>query len=818
MNIEKGETKIFEFTNEINPSDEVHIKATIYLKDYGEAKIFDNTKIPNKRNLQVKMKWPSKKRIIQGKISFPTSIIEPLYLDLDVSVVNEVTEESVMKLISSSSIGFYNFDENLKNLSVSTKNVMELKNQKWEAGLEGVYMKEFHDHNEISGKKLYKMDNITLLTYYIPPELKTYLIHLQCTDHILERHWIYNHLLKAERPDVTPLHLQLDSDYRDEYHALYDYLTPHIEIEFNSTLIYKIKTFLKVCHRENFLYIFPLLDVDFSIKDIAELESNSKYYRSGHNEMTTNGKLECSSTGVNLPLCNQINLSFKCSSEDVDYYRGPWVANMTFENDNRNNVIDILNVKLRANYEKLRETRKSLNDDFGNNNIVGDILNTVEGDHLMKHSYNLEYNLRRKSANDDNNLKNKAVNGSYMFTKMFESWDFFEISDQHQWSQIDNGNLYIWTNLMNHTTDINQTSESATFSSQYVSLGEEESNNNITWMELRSSLDSNGFGLLQNILLQPSTLLNTYEGTINADLLIKTEFSPVKTFRVLVSHDHNKNENEDDESTKYDTLSELNVILNEKEISCTNFLKAVEGKMMGIGNTFMGKCRSVDGISDVTVKTFVVCPKNILDISQDNLVHVDVSSSWTNKDDDDTDLRISNDLIYGPTTSGLPMIRLTYAENSTDIDVGKNGSIFIFQNVANMEMTEELRLTETVISDSLDVLSFTQTSLQGISQQIVDDYFNVTNLNDIQVDSGPKWRDYNINVRSNIVIQGNSSNSQFNTKWFGFEERLYHCQSLYQICTDNGTNSTDHLIDTSNYCNLAILPAKNLAYALLQRI
>ncbi|ODN04731.1 hypothetical protein Ocin01_01863 [Orchesella cincta] len=797
MNIQKGEIKVFEFKNEINPADEVPIKGTIYLKDYGEAKFFDNTKVSNRRNLQVKVKWPSKERLIQGRISFPTSLEEPLYLDLDVLVVSEVNEETVMK------------------------NAMELKNRKWEAGLECVFVKETQNYyDKTSLKKFYRKSNYTLLTYYIPPGLQRYLVEIQSQDYSARQKESYNYLFKAGRPDVTPLHIQLGLESDEKYKVIISYTDDHPEIERSATSILNKVSSLKVCHKDNFLYIFPKLEIDLFVQNFVQMEQNYTNYHSGRNEFTNIGKVGCSSVGIYLPLCNEINMSYKFNSEHADYYEGPWVANMTIENDNKNSDIDSLNLKLQANYETVREERKTTEDNnYGDFNMVTVFLSTVRADQLMKDSYNLDYNLRSRSA-DGENVNTKLVNGTYVFTKMFESLDFFEFSDEHQWSQLDNGNLYIWTNLVNHTTDINQTSESATFSSQYVSLGEEESSNNITWMQLRSTLDSNGFGLLKNIILQPTAFLNTYEGTVNADFLIKTEFSPVKTFRVLLSHDHNKSENEDDESSKYDTLSKLNVILNEREISCTNSLTAADGKIVGIGNTFNGECRSVDGVYEyVTVKTFVVCPKNVLDTSEDNLVHVDVSSSWTNEDDDDTEIRISNDIIYGPTTNGVMMARLAYFENSSEVDVGRNGSIFIYQNVANMEMTRELRLTETVISDSLNVLSFTQTSLQGISQQIVDDYFNVTNLNEVQTsdttESGQVWVDYNIDVRSNIVNQGNSSNSHFKVKWLGFEERLFHCQSFYQTCSDNGINSTDNQIDTSNYCNLAIFPAKHVLYTLV---
>ncbi len=124
------------------------------------------------------------------------------------------------------------------------------------------------------------------------------------------------------------------------------------------------------------------------------------------------------------------------------------------------------------------------------------------------------------------------------------------------------------------------------------------------------------------------------------------------------------------------------------------------------------------------------------------------------------------------------------------------------------------------MSDNLNEVSFTEFSLQSLSQQIVDDYYDggthggfVTKLS--VNDNDQVWHDYNFEIQSRTVMQVNSSNILFTAKLIGFEEKIFHCQSMSDACLGNEVNTTEYRIDTSNYCNLLILPVKPLIYQYL---
>lgn len=250
--------------------------------------------------------------------------------------------------------------------------------------------------------------------------------------------------------------------------------------------------------------------------------------------------------------------------------------------------------------------------------------------------------------------------------------------------------FHIWTNVINHTTDSNQTTELVNFSSQYASLDElnrnprEGPNKNITWMELRSTLNINGFGTLKSLILEPSVILNSLEGDLEADFLVRTEFSPIKTFRLTISHEHSKNENDEDDSAKFDALTKLNSNLNNVELSGINSLTLALGKFLALGNSFTARFGPEDDAYEyISLKTFAVSPFEDPEHSKEKLIHVDVMSSWTNADDDDTDLKFVSDIIYSYPFSEFPLVRLVFVENSTDLEKERNGSIFIYQNTAN---------------------------------------------------------------------------------------------------------------------------------------
>lgn len=121
------------------------------------------------------------------------------------------------------------------------------------------------------------------------------------------------------------------------------------------------------------------------------------------------------------------------------------------------------------------------------------------------------------------------------------------------------------------------------------------------------------------------------------------------------------------------------------------------------------------------------------------------------------------------------------------------------------------------MSENLNDVSFTEFSLQSLSQQIVDDYYDsgtdgglVTKLS--VNDNDQVTHDYNFEVQSRTVMQFNSSNVLFTAKLIGFEEKIFHCQSMTDSCLGNDVNTTEYRIDTSNYCNLLILPVKPVLY------
>lgn len=107
--LHEGDVSIFEFINEIDPTAQTPVKAMVHLKDHGEIRISDNSKFKNVRNLKVKARWSAAKRVVHGKISFPASLEEPLYLDLDVGVADEAHQDlSLFKATSSSVLEFSN--------------------------------------------------------------------------------------------------------------------------------------------------------------------------------------------------------------------------------------------------------------------------------------------------------------------------------------------------------------------------------------------------------------------------------------------------------------------------------------------------------------------------------------------------------------------------------------------------------------------------------------------------------------------------------------------------------------------------------------
>lgn len=265
------------------------------------------------------------------------------------------------------------------------------------------------------------------------------------------------------------------------------------------------------------------------------------------------------------------------------------------------------------------------------------------------------------------------------------------------------GKLHIWTNLLNHSTDSNLTSESATFSSHYVSLLKEvdENRQDITWMELRTTLISNGLGTIQGILLQPQSLLESDGGNAEFDFLIRTEFSPVKTLRLLMSHDHSKSENEDDESCKYSGLTKLNGVMNDVEISSVNSATVTFGKLIGIGNIFMGNynCGADGTYRNLTANIFAISPPSFNMQDSDSLGHVDASISWTNADEEDTDLKIVGDCVKTANPRDGSLMRLAYFANSTDSDMERNGSLVLYKN-ADGDKDGQLRLQFTTYLNS----------------------------------------------------------------------------------------------------------------------
>lgn len=76
-------------------------------------------------------------------------------------------------------------------------------------------------------------------------------------------------------------------------------------------------------------------------------------------------------------------------------------------------------------YERMKSVSPYIYDD--NDNILTLFITTINNDNVLKHTYTIEYDLQRQYNIGDEGHNFPGVSGTYIFTKMYESWEFFEV-------------------------------------------------------------------------------------------------------------------------------------------------------------------------------------------------------------------------------------------------------------------------------------------------------------------------------------------------------------------------------------------------------
>lgn len=80
-------------------------------------------------------------------------------------------------------------------------------------------------------------------------------------------------------------------------------------------------------------------------------------------------------------------------------------------------------------YERVKSASPNIHEDDDFDNILILFITTVNNESIFKNIYSIEYDLQRayKEGAGENEINPPGVRGTYIFTKMYESWEFFEV-------------------------------------------------------------------------------------------------------------------------------------------------------------------------------------------------------------------------------------------------------------------------------------------------------------------------------------------------------------------------------------------------------
>ncbi len=124
-----------------------------------------------------------------------------------------------------------------------------------------------------------------------------------------------------------------------------------------------------------------------------------------------------------------MDITYTLESDFHERLTKPWIINWVVIND-LDNFTDKLQGKMVTTYEQVKSVSPYINDDYDDYILIA-FITTVNNGSIFKHTYSTEYDLQREYSNGtgENEISPPGVRGTYIFTKMYESWDFFEVMD-----------------------------------------------------------------------------------------------------------------------------------------------------------------------------------------------------------------------------------------------------------------------------------------------------------------------------------------------------------------------------------------------------
>lgn len=166
-----------------------------------------------------------------------------------------------------------------------------MRDSKWEFGLESGYMND-HSSNYDENEGMYKFQVLSNTTFGVQlalPNTSRYALGFGSLDLYENGIQLIKHHLKAERPNVTPFQLVFNMELQDRPNRRG---SPE-----NSTEIVNKEIFMKVCHQDNFLYVLPMLDANFTVRSQLEIIVTNLRPKEDHYEINTHGKVQLSFLG-----------------------------------------------------------------------------------------------------------------------------------------------------------------------------------------------------------------------------------------------------------------------------------------------------------------------------------------------------------------------------------------------------------------------------------------------------------------------------------------------------------------------------------------
>lgn len=112
--------------------------------------------------------------------------------------------------------------------------------------------------------------------------------------------------------------------------------------------------------------------------------------------------------------------------------------------NNQPKFVDEFSANIVTTYDLLRPlSYDGIGDDFG---LINEFLRTTWSRNLTKLRHNMDYYLTRTVPTTNSEGDNRiGVNGTYVLTKMFESWNFFEVGLMKMGTCL--GSLFFFGNL-----------------------------------------------------------------------------------------------------------------------------------------------------------------------------------------------------------------------------------------------------------------------------------------------------------------------------------------------------------------------------------